>query len=279
MVYWLRKGETADMPRQMRRLSESGIYHIMIRGNERKKLFFDDEDREKFIDILCEKKKEQGYLIYAYCLMDNHVHLLIKEEKDTIARIMKRINTSYAYYFNKKYQRVGHVFQDRFKSEPVETDAYLLAAVRYIHHNPVKANIVENASQYKWSSFNSYIYQDKLTKNFIERNFVLGMFADKEDEAIRLFIQFTGQGNQDGFIEYEDEETGNKTILSEKDAKIFIDNFLKDNDKGLNNTDTKNNLIKELRVKSNLSIRQIAEILGVNRGVVQRIVSKANLPK
>lgn len=93
------------MPRQSRILSKSKTYHVMIRGNERKSIFIDEEDKFRFIQTLCEKNKNKQYFIYAYCLMDNHVHLLINEGNDEISRIMKRINVSYAYYFNKKYGR------------------------------------------------------------------------------------------------------------------------------------------------------------------------------
>jgi REP element-mobilizing transposase RayT len=85
--------------------------------------------------------------------MDNHVHLLINEGDDEIGKIMKRINISYSYYFNKKYGRIGHLFQDRFKSEGIDSDAYLLSVVRYIHNNPVKAGLVKNIEEYKWSSY------------------------------------------------------------------------------------------------------------------------------
>ena len=111
------------MPRQVRQISKSQIYHVITRGNERRNIFLDDEDKKRFMDILCEKKRDKEYVLYAFCLMDNHVHLIIREGTDTISRIMKRINTGYAYYFNKKYKRVGHVFQDRFKSEAIESEA------------------------------------------------------------------------------------------------------------------------------------------------------------
>lgn len=104
--------------------------------------------------------------------MDNHAHLLVNEGEDEISRIIKRIGTSYVYYFNKKYGRVGHLFQDRFKSEAIEDDSYLLAVVRYIHNNPVKAGIVKNASSYRWSSFNAYI-EEGIPQNFIDRDLVL----------------------------------------------------------------------------------------------------------
>ncbi len=91
--------------------------------------------------------------------MDNHVHLMISEGTEDLSKIMKRINVSYVYYFNQKYKRVGHLFQDRFKSENVEQDLYLLALARYIHQNPLNPPLVKKVSDYKWSSYNSYMYE------------------------------------------------------------------------------------------------------------------------
>lgn len=153
------------MPRQRREISKTSVYHIMMRGNEKKDIFIDEEDKMKFIDILIEKKQDEAYYLYAYCLMNNHVHLIIKEGKDELSRIMKRINISYAHYFNDKYDRVGHIFQDRFRSEAIESEAYLLSAIRYIHMNPVKANVVKETSQYSWSSYNLYIDQSNNHNN------------------------------------------------------------------------------------------------------------------
>ncbi len=106
------------MPRVGRELSKNGIYHVMLRRNEGREIFMDDEDRKRFIDTLYEKSKENEFLVLAYCLMDNHLHLLVREGDDLINRAMKRIGVSYVYYFNKKYRRSGHLFQDRFKVNP-----------------------------------------------------------------------------------------------------------------------------------------------------------------
>ena len=119
--------------------------------------------------------------------MENHVHFIIFEGSDDLSRIMKRINTSYAYYFNKKYQRVGHVFQDRFRSEAIEKENYLLAALRYIHNNPVKAGIVSHPSQYQWSSCG---YVDGNSPiSIVDRDTVLVLLL-RQDDAIKEFIEF-----------------------------------------------------------------------------------------
>jgi REP element-mobilizing transposase RayT len=260
------------MPRQMRILSKSKVYHIMLRGNEKKDIFLDDEDREKFLSTIRDKNKENKWLIYAYCLMDNHVHLLINEGLDTIASIMKKINTSYAYYFNNKYKRVGHLLQDRFRSENIEDDSYLLAAVRYIHNNPVKAGIVKDASQYKWSSFNSY-----LKKSYdwagIYRNTILEMLSEDEAKAVRLFVEFSSQTSDDVFDDYKDES---QAEIDAENAIGFVGSYLnktgqsRESLKDRKNIIIRNELIKELKTKSNLSVRQIASLLGLNKGMIQR---------
>jgi putative transposase len=193
------------MPRVARKLSESKTYHVMIRGNERKDIFHDDEDKSRFIDILYEKNKAKKYAVYAYCLMDNHVHLLINEGNDEISRIMKRINVSYAYYFNKKYGRIGHLFQDRFKSEVIEDETYLLAVVRYIHNNPVEAGKVGQVRDYNWSSFDLYINQNSDKADVIEKDLILEMFSQDRSRAVELFLEYSKQENEDSFIDVKEE--------------------------------------------------------------------------
>jgi len=127
--------------RGAREKSGSGIYHIMLRGINQQDIFEDDEDRQRFIKTLGRVKKETDIEIFAYCLMNNHIHLLIKEKNDEVSKIIKKIGTSYVYYFNWKNERSGHLFQDRYKSEVVESDEYLYTVIRYIHHNPVKAGL------------------------------------------------------------------------------------------------------------------------------------------
>lgn len=172
------------MPRHQRILSETGTYHVMMRGNERKNLFQGDEDKQRFLETLFVKRKETGFSVYAYCLMDNHIHLLIKESEESLATTMKRVNASYAFYFNQKYHRVGHLFQDRFKSEPVEDDRYLMAVARYIHNNPVKAGMVDTLEQYKWSSYRCYLAPDKPESRNVDTAFILSSISINQQEAI-----------------------------------------------------------------------------------------------
>lgn len=145
------------MTRHSRQLSETGLYHVMLRGNERKNIFQDDKYKQRFLDGIETKGNEVDFAVHAYCIMNNHVHLLINSKGQDLASIMKGIAVRYAAFYNWKQGRVGHVFQDRFKSEPIENDAYLLAVVRYIHNNPVKARMVAKPADYRWSSYCEYL--------------------------------------------------------------------------------------------------------------------------
>ena len=140
------------MPRTARKKCESGIYHIILRGINKQTVFYDDEDREVFLNRLKLIKEEMPYKIYAFCLMDNHIHLLLKETGNSTGKILLKILSSYVFWYNKKYDRCGNLFQDRYKSEPINTDAHLLCAARYIHQNPIKAGIANIISDCKWSS-------------------------------------------------------------------------------------------------------------------------------
>ena len=259
------------MPRQRRKIGLSKIYHVIARGNERKDIFLDDEDKSKFIQIIINKKRKNEYTLYAYCLMNNHLHLLLKEEEGNISRAMRRINTAYAYYFNKKYNRVGHVFQDRFRSEPVENDRYLLSVIRYIHNNPVKAKIVNQPQQYKWSSYSLYL---KEQKGIIDKGEILNLFSPDRSKAIHLLTEFSHQQNNDTFMDYQEVFREVKEITSVNKAKEYASKYLKE--KGLQmeslkakvNKEYRDKLIIELTEKTNLSYREIANILGFSRWLV-----------
>jgi putative transposase len=145
------------MPRHARKKSKTGVYHVMVRGINKEIIFHDDEDRRKFLYILAKVKEGYPFELLGYCLMNNHVHLLIREGTENISQIMKRIGTRYAIYFNSKYDRKGHLFQNRFRSERVEDEEYLLTVLRYIHQNPVKAFLVNDTKDYLWSSYRAYL--------------------------------------------------------------------------------------------------------------------------
>ncbi len=149
------------MPRKSRVYSTSGIYHVMVRGINRENIFLDEIDFLKMEKILRSLTKpadndHQLCKIYAYCIMSNHLHLLMAELDEPISDVVKRLGIEYASYFNRRRKRSGPLFEGRFRSEPVDEYDYFATLLAYIHYNPVKAGIVEHPDGYKWSSWHEY---------------------------------------------------------------------------------------------------------------------------
>ncbi|WP_371360870.1 transposase [Sporomusa malonica] len=257
------------MPRQQRKKSNSGYYHVMIRGNDRKNIFLDEEDKQNFIEILYQKKQENIYLLHAFCLMDNHVHLMLQEGEVDIANIMKRINISYVHYFNKKYKKIGHLFQDRFKSEGIEEERYILALIKYIHQNPVKAGITKTVEEYKWSSYAGYMQENHYYQKIVDTKMVLGLFSEDRQTAKRQFNEYVNQECTDEFIDIEEVEK-----MDEEDAKNLFREMMNSlmEEKRDNNAQIMEEVIRIFRDKTNLSIRQIAAITGLNKDKINKML-------
>lgn len=192
------------MPRHPRKLSETGIYHVIVRGVNRQEIFHDDYDYYRYLYTLKRITDESNSEVMVYCLMSNHVHLLIREGEGGISHVMKRLGASYAYWYNLKYDHCGHVFQDRFKSEPVEEDRYLVTVVRYIHRNPVKAGIANRPDDYKWSSCGVYYGGAGYIPDLTKPQLIWSLFSDSKDSAIEQLAQYESEENDDqclGFAE------------------------------------------------------------------------------
>ena len=140
------------MPRHARQLAESGVYHVMLRGVNRDAIFLEDADCARFLHSLAQARDASGCAVLAYCLMSNHVHLVLRTGDEPIGNVVKRLGVRYAGWFNRKYGRVGHLFQDRFRSVAVEDDGYFVTLLRYVWNNPVEAGLVELPEAYQWSS-------------------------------------------------------------------------------------------------------------------------------
>lgn len=249
------------MPRTARAKSKTGIYHIMLRGIDRRYIFLDDSDREKFLYYLFRAKEISEFRLYAYCLMDNHVHILMKE-KEELGESVKRITVGYAQWYNNKYGRTGHMFQNRYKSETIENEKYFVTAARYIHQNPVKAKIVKKAQDYEWSSFKDYIncYNGQTTK--IDPELILGYFTTQES-----FEDFMNKPNDDKFLEYEV-----KKKYTDKDLIARINNIV--NIKSLPKLPKKerDKIICDIYNLTGASIRQLSRVMHIGRGVVENAV-------
>jgi len=264
------------MARNARRLSSCNIYHVMIRGNDKKDIFFDVEDRKKFLEILGKVKDSNNYYNLAYCLMTNHVHLLIKEGSENISLIMKRINVTYAYYFNRKYNRIGHLFQDRFRSEIIEDDNYLLLAARYIHNNPIKAGVVAKPEDYPWSSYRAYLNIAEESTRLINKDLLIGIFSNDEKDAIKQLITFTNEPADDPVIDVDRNEREKNTSINNSEARKNTIEILRqyeediDHIRSCQNKKERNNRIREIKEHTGASVRQLSNILGISKDIIFR---------
>lgn len=242
------------MPRRARKQSSTGIYHVIMRGINRQSIFEDNEDREKLIEVIARYREMSCYKLYAYCLMGNHIHMLLQEQSEPVGVAMKRISSSYVMWFNKKHGRCGHLFQERFKSEIVDTDGYFLTVLRYIHQNPIKAKMVEDLSHYPWSSYGDYMSLG----HRVDKEYVLNLFSGTAVESLILFDKFSREKNAEECIEVEENKIG---MTDEKLNTIITEQF------GINalliaNEEIKRQtqILKELKQLKGVSIRQIARI-------------------
>ncbi|WHH57932.1 transposase [Petroclostridium sp. X23] len=256
------------MSRETRERSQSGVYHVMVRGINQQDIFYDEEDYLRYLETVHRVKKEKELEIYGYCLMSNHVHLLIKEGEEGLSLAMKCIGTGYARWYNWKYHRVGHVFQGRYKSECVEDDAYLLTVIRYIHNNPVKANLIKKSEEWRWNSCRSYYGMLEYPTGLSDTAFILGTFSNDKDTAISLFKEYM-------------QESDNAVCLDINESKRKTDNeVLREIMKIIDgNADSIHNMSKPERDKiiraakaiEGATHRQIARILGISPSVVFKV--------
>ena len=198
------------MPRRPRKQSDSGIYHVMLRGINRQVIFEDDGDRHYFMTTLKTCKELSGFQLYAFCLMTNHVHLLMEPGEEPLDVIFKRIGSRFAGWYNRKYQRVGHLFQDRFRSENVETDEYFMTALRYILQNPMKAGMETRPGSYRWSSYQAYV---KGSGSVTDTAFAMNLSGGRDQ-----LIEFLNQVNDDTVMD----EDSHEWRLSDEQAKAII---------------------------------------------------------
>jgi REP element-mobilizing transposase RayT len=177
------------MARRPRIEIDGGLYHIIARGNNRQLIFGDAEDCRKLLSQLEAQKLKLPFYLYAYCLMPNHIHLLVERRDDQIGRLMHRVLTGYSQYHNRRYQRTGHLFQGRYKSILCQTDQYLTELVRYIHLNPVRAKIVARPHEYDYSSHRAYLGLEDPPK-LVDVDPVLRRFGAKKRVAREMYQKF-----------------------------------------------------------------------------------------
>ncbi|NMA87164.1 MAG: transposase [Tissierellia bacterium] len=163
------------------------VYHITNRGNRRSDIFRDEEDYQVYLTILEQTMDKYPYILYSYCLMTNHVHLQLETKDVEIWHIMRNINLLYTKYFNNKHKLVGHLFQGRYKSELIENDNYNLETSRYIHLNPVRANMKKTPIEYLWSSYD--IYMGHRESDLVDENKILSYFKNNSRELYKEYVE------------------------------------------------------------------------------------------
>ncbi|WP_421381995.1 transposase [Bacillus salacetis] len=174
------------MARQPRNWILGAPYHIMMRGNRKSIIFHESKDFTKYLDILQLTYEQFPYILHSYCLMNNHLHLLLEPINHSPTVLFRKINTSYALYYNKKYDVTGHLYQDRFQAKLVDSTSYLLGVSKYIHLNPVEAKLVKEPEHYPWSSYSSYYHQKK--NPLITTDKILSFFPDASPDHYNEFI-------------------------------------------------------------------------------------------
>lgn len=232
----------------------------MQRGVNQQQILEDREDNEKFIRILRKCKSISGFKLYAYCLMGNHIHLVMKVEDEPLDKILKRICIRYVYWYNAKYHRVGHLFQGRFKSEAIESERSFLRVLRYVHQNPVKAGMVIKPGDYQYSSYNCYL--DPQRDSLVDTEFALGLMSREQ------FVEFHSQANEDKYLDMKERSFR----LTDERAKEIIRKVTQcENASEFQRLEVKvrNSYIRQLRA-AGLSIRQISRLTGISKGVVEK---------
>lgn len=245
------------MPRNRRIFSSSGYMHIISRGNGRQIIFEGDSDYNFYLMLLKKYSLEYDISIIAYCLMSNHVHILVHDRKKNISKMMLIINSVYSRYFNKKYERFGYLFQDRFLNENIESEQNLLGVFRYILNNPAKACIAPS-SEYKWNSYHLYCKNN----SFVDTSYISSLIGDWHD-----YVAFIDSANNDNFLEYNPELKNDTWAAGILQDVLGIPNGLEIKNYPKAKRDKTILLLKQ----NGLSGRQIERLTGISRGVIQKI--------
>ena len=181
------------MGRPLRIEYPGALYHVTSRGNEKRGIFLEDLDRKRFLELLEDYHNRFDLVVHCFVLMGNHYHLTIETPQGNLLKVMHGINSSYTGYFNRKYGRVGHLFQGRYRGILVDKDSYLLELTRYVHLNPVRAKVVERPEEYPWSSYAGYIWKRKRA-GWMEYGWILSQFGSHEAAAARMYRKFVESG-------------------------------------------------------------------------------------
>jgi len=239
---------------------------VMLRGINRQNIFEESEDFAMFLGMLADVKELSGILLYGYCLMGNHAHLLLRAADEDLGTACKRIGVRYALWFNRKNKRSGHLFQDRYRSEPIADDRQLLATLRYIHNNPVAAKMCRGADGYDWSSYPDYL---RGSSELVDVADVLNMLAPDAQAARVKLKEFMLESAEGCLIMDVDAPARNSDeALKMRMGKICgLTKSAEFQELPLEERDRAVRLLKD----GGMSIRQISRMTGISFGVVRRV--------
>ena len=256
------------MTKILRSYSNSKTYHIIFKGIDNQNLFYDEQDRRIFLKKLALTKEEYDNKIYAYCLMDNHVHMVIRIEKEFLSKAMQTLMIRYVHYFNKKYKRTGTLVQNRFKSKNVENQRYFLEVCRYVHRNPENAGMAKT-EEYKWSSYHEYLGKATI----IDKKVLLHYLNDDINEFIKYTSKNDVYSDLNELAEYEILTKLTDLEVTKIISKIFeikevseIPYFFKNLDKA-----KLKECIEKIKKIKGTNITQISRIIRINRKVIEKI--------
>ena len=245
------------------RINEPGYYHIINRGVERRDIFLEPEDYNFFLDLLLEIKKKFNIVIHAYCLMTNHYHVLLETKEINISDALKYLNMTYSKYFNRKYKRVGHLWQGRFKSYYLYDDTHFWIVSKYIERNPIKANMVNDVSQYKQQSFFQWKYKSEYFE-LLEDSMIFHMTLGEYENYINTDLQIDA---------LEQIYVSPKIITKDEQIKILykrLEAFF-ENDRDVN----RNRNIK-IAYEYGYTKSEIADFLSLSHVAISKILFKSN---
>lgn len=258
------------MGRTPRRMRQTGFLHVVVRGNGRQLIFEDDDERYTFLNMLRSALRSRQVGITSWCLMDNHVHLLVSDEEGNLSTAMQALLTRYARFFNRRAGHVGHVFQERFSALPIEDDAHLVAAVRYVHVNPQRAGIAR-ASEYRWSSYGEFVNPGAAEFEVVDQGQllnVLDMVGGVHGFEALCALDAEGAG-----VDYQPEPQKRMSI---DEARAVALGALSGyglaslGDIKCADQATRMEMLRHMR-SAGLSVRQIERLTGIGRSTVSRL--------
>lgn len=252
------------MARISRQNLKSLYFHVMVRGINKEYIFLTEEMKEKYKKLLKENIQKSNVKLLSYCIMSNHSHMLMyASNPQEMSKLMQKINTSFARLYNRKNNRIGFVFRDRFSVQQIKNKQHLYNCLAYIHNNPIKAGIVKNPQDYKYSSYREWLGQQEI----IDQMSYKLVFGENEDYINEFNIIHLNNKISD--IEDIIESVDYEEIIAkhEKNKGNTIEKIIK-------NEEILQDIVWELRKESNLSIRQISNILKVNRPKITKIIKK-----